>query len=40
MSDCKPTPTIVFGVNESLLHITTLEPLFQRLFGDAGVLRN
>ena len=39
MSDRKPVSTIVFDVNETLLDITTLEPLFQRLFGDAGVLR-
>jgi len=30
---------IVFDVNETLIDITTLEPLFERLFGDAGVMR-
>ncbi len=31
--------TIVFDVNETLLDITTLEPLFDRVFGDSSVLR-
>lgn len=39
MTDNKHVSTIVFDVNETLLDITTLEPLFHRLFGDAGVLR-
>ena len=39
MPDQKPVSTIVFDVNETLLDITTLEPLFARLFGDASVLR-
>lgn len=30
---------IVFDVNETLIDITTLEPLFARIFGDAGVMR-
>ncbi len=30
---------LVFDVNETLLDIRTLEPLFLRLFGDADVLR-
>jgi 2-haloacid dehalogenase len=30
---------IVFDVNETLLDITTLEPLFERVFGDRAVLR-
>ena len=30
---------IVFDVNETLIDITTLEPLFGRLFGDPGVMR-
>lgn len=30
---------IVFDVNETLLDITTLEPLFDRVFGDRYVLR-
>ena len=37
------TPTgpsiIVFDVNETLLDLTTLEPLFGRVFGDAAALR-
>lgn len=32
-------PVIVFDVNETLLDLTTLEPLFERLFGAAGILR-
>ncbi|EDQ05595.1 2-haloalkanoic acid dehalogenase [Sulfitobacter indolifex] len=35
----KPVSTIVFDVNETLLDITTLEPLFQRVFGDPSVMR-
>ena len=38
MSDAVPT-VIVFDVNETLLDITSLEPLFERLFDDAHVLR-
>jgi 2-haloacid dehalogenase len=34
-----PVSIIVFDVNETLLDITTLEPLFDRLFGDRSVLR-
>ncbi|MCK0165362.1 hypothetical protein [Marinobacter sp. S6332] len=30
---------IVFDVNETLLDITTLEPLFVRIFGDRRILR-
>ncbi|MGO3046667.1 MAG: haloacid dehalogenase type II, partial [Psychrobacter celer] len=30
---------IVFDVNETLLDITTLAPLFARLFGDENMLR-
>ena len=33
----RPT-VIVFDVNETLIDITTLEPLFDRLFGDPGVM--
>ncbi len=33
-------PVIVFDVNETLLDITTLEPLFARLFGDQRVFRD
>lgn len=32
-------PIIVFDVNETLLDITTLEPLFERIFNDKAVLR-
>lgn len=32
-------PVLVFDVNETLLDITTLEPLFGRLFGDESILR-
>jgi len=39
MFDDKPVSTIVFDVNETLLDITTLEPLFERLFGDPAVMR-
>ena len=35
-----PTPAvIVFDVNETLLDITTLAPLFARLFSDENMLR-
>lgn len=34
-----PRPILVFDVNETLLDITTLEPLFARVFGDPAVLR-
>ena len=34
----RPT-VIVFDVNETLIDITTLEPLFERIFDDAGVMR-
>jgi 2-haloacid dehalogenase len=33
-------PVIVFDVNETLLDISTLEPLFERLFGDRRVFRD
>lgn len=39
MSDPKPVSIIVFDVNETLLDITTLEPLFARVFGDGSMLR-
>lgn len=35
----KPPTILVFDVNETLLDLTSLEPLFARLFGDAGVMR-
>lgn len=36
-----PAPSvIVFDVNETLLDLTTLEPVFERVFGDARVMRD
>lgn len=35
----KSPSIIVFDVNETLLDITKLEPVFERVFGDAAVLR-
>jgi hypothetical protein len=32
-------PMLVFDVNETLLDIEALAPQFQRIYGDAGVLR-
>lgn len=39
MTQDKSPSIMVFDVNETLLDITTLEPLFKRVFGDAAVLR-
>lgn len=39
MSQDQRVAIIIFDVNETLLDITTLEPLFDRVFGDASVLR-
>lgn len=39
MDSTRKVSVIVFDVNETLIDLTTLEPLFQRLFGDAAVLR-
>lgn len=39
MTDLSRPSVLVFDVNETLLDITTLEPLFERLFGDGAVLR-
>jgi 2-haloacid dehalogenase len=39
MKITKSPTIIVFDVNETLLDITTLEPLFERVFGDRAVLR-
>jgi 2-haloacid dehalogenase len=39
MSENKSDPNIVFDVNETLLDITTLEPLFDRVFGGPGIMR-
>jgi 2-haloacid dehalogenase len=35
----KPISVVVFDVNETLIDITTLEPFFERVLGDAAVLR-
>jgi 2-haloacid dehalogenase len=32
-------PLIVFDVNETLLDLTTMEPTFERIFGDGGAMR-
>jgi 2-haloacid dehalogenase len=32
-------PLIVFDVNETLLDLQTLEPTFQRIFGDKSAMR-
>jgi len=32
-------PLVVFDVNETLLDLKTLEPTFQRIFGDNGAMR-
>jgi 2-haloacid dehalogenase len=32
-------PLIVFDVNETLLDLVTMEPTFQRIFGDKGAMR-
>ncbi|WP_201557059.1 haloacid dehalogenase type II [Psychrobacter sp. 72-O-c] len=39
MSQNKFPSIIVFDVNETLLDITTLEPLFERVFGDPTIMR-
>ena len=39
MPTCRDTPIIVFDVNETLLDISTLEPLFERLMGDRAIMR-
>lgn len=39
MSQENQRPVIVFDVNETLLDITTLEPLFERVFDDPAVFR-
>ncbi|WP_426138285.1 hypothetical protein [Psychrobacter sp. TWR1-1-1] len=39
MSSDTSLPIIVFDVNETLLDITSLEPLFARLFGNKILLR-
>jgi 2-haloacid dehalogenase len=32
-------PLIVFDVNETLLDLQTMEPTFERIFGDKGAMR-
>jgi hypothetical protein len=32
-------PLIVFDVNETLLDLQTMEPIFERIFGEKGVMR-
>jgi 2-haloacid dehalogenase len=32
-------PLIVFDVNETLLDLQTMEPIFERIFGDKGAMR-
>lgn len=32
-------PLIVFDVNETLLDLTTMEPIFERIFGDRNAMR-
>jgi 2-haloacid dehalogenase len=32
-------PLIVFDVNETLLDLATMEPIFERIFGDKGAMR-
>src|SRR5476649_97717 len=32
-------PLIVFDVNETLLDLETMEPTFERIFGDKGAMR-
>lgn len=39
MAKHKNPSIIVFDVNETLLDLTTLEPFFARVFGDAAVMR-
>jgi 2-haloacid dehalogenase len=39
MSNDRPVSILVFDVNETLLDITTLEPLFDRVFGNRYLLR-
>ncbi len=35
-----PAPILVFDVNETLLDLTTLEPIFERLFGERRAMRD
>jgi 2-haloacid dehalogenase len=40
MPQARAPSIIVFDVNETLLDLTTLEPVFERIFGDAAVMRD
>ncbi len=39
MSKSERPSILVFDVNETLLDLTTLEPLFERIFGDSAMMR-
>ena len=39
MTPTTPPSILVFDVNETLLDLTTLEPLFERVFGRGEVMR-
>lgn len=39
MKPDNPAPILVFDINETLLDITTLTPVFERIFGDPSVMR-
>lgn len=39
MTEQASPSVIVFDVNETLIDLTTLEPLFERVFGDPAVMR-
>src|ERR1700759_4229434 len=38
-NDMAALPLIVFDVNETLLDLQTMEPIFQRIFGDRNAMR-
>jgi 2-haloacid dehalogenase len=38
-SNATALPLIVFDVNETVLDLETMEPTFQRIFGDKGAMR-
>src|SRR5215469_18021467 len=38
-SNCRKPSVVVFDVNETLLDIEALGPLFERVFGDRRILR-
>src|ERR1700739_2583903 len=39
VSDMAKLPLIVFDVNETLLDLQTMKPVFQRIFGDERAMR-